>query len=293
MWKMARPINFLPSYLLVLLGAWAALGNSAFFSAKVVIMGFLSTAIAGASCLINDYFDADVDLINAPAKPLPSGLISPEHALFTAAGSYIAVLFTACLLPDAKMRLIVAASAAITLLYSPILKRISLVKNAAVAATIAAAPLAGAIAAGAAGAHLRATLVPCAFLFLAVCYREILMDVLDMDGDAAAGVKTLPVLVGRNQALLIGLILLTACLALTLFTAFHGHGFAWIWQKSPQWELVVRTMNALVTGAVILRPMAAAVQLWKQNFPDRDVSAAIDDTLKTVGIGMILLAAMV
>jgi geranylgeranylglycerol-phosphate geranylgeranyltransferase len=293
MWRMARPINFLPSYLLVLVGAWAALGNAALLSAKVFIMGGLSTAIAGASCLINDYFDAEVDLINAPAKPLPSGRVSPEHALFFAAGSYITVLLIACLLPDAKMRLIVAASAAITLLYSPFLKRISLVKNAAVAATIAAAPLAGALAAGAAGAHLRATLVPCGFLFLAVCYREILMDIQDVEGDAAAGFKTLPVLFGRDRALSLGLGLLTASLALIVFTALHGHGLSWLWLTAPQLEPLFRTSLALGGCAVILRPMAAAVKLWKRNFPEKDVGIAIDETLKTVGMGMILLAAMV
>jgi 4-hydroxybenzoate polyprenyltransferase len=289
---MARPINFLPSYLLVLVGAWAA-RSAALLSAKVFIMGLLSTAIAGASCLINDYFDADVDLVNAPAKPLPSGRTSPEHALFFAASSYILVLLAACLLPDAKMRLIVAASVAITLLYSPILKRISLVKNAAVAATIAAAPLTGALAAGAAGSHLHATLVPCGFLFMAVCYREILMDIQDVQGDAEAGFQTFPVLFGRDRALTIGLCLLTICLALIIFTAFHGHGLAWIWRTAPQWEPWVRTTFSVGGAAVILRPIAAAVHFWKRGFPENDVGVAIDDTLKTVGIGMILLAAMV
>lgn len=47
------------------------------------------------------------------------------------------------------MRVIVAWSAALTLLYTPLLKRMTGVKNMVVAAIIAASPLSGALAAGA------------------------------------------------------------------------------------------------------------------------------------------------
>ena len=47
------------------------------------------------------------------------------------------------------LRIIIAASAAATLLYTPLLKRLTLVKNVAVAAVIALSPVSGALAAGA------------------------------------------------------------------------------------------------------------------------------------------------
>ena len=47
------------------------------------------------------------------------------------------------------LRTIITASAAATLLYTPLLKRLCVVKNACVAAVIAASPVAGAVAAGA------------------------------------------------------------------------------------------------------------------------------------------------
>ena len=46
------------------------------------------------------------------------------------------------------LRLIIAFSAAATLLYTPVLKRLTLVKNLAVAAVIALTPLTGALALG-------------------------------------------------------------------------------------------------------------------------------------------------
>ena len=46
-----------------------------------------------------------------------------------------------------------------------------------VASIIAAAPLAGALAAGAAGPGLRAVAAPCLFLWLGILHREIVMDI--------------------------------------------------------------------------------------------------------------------
>ena len=255
-------------------------------------MGIVSSAIAAASCLINDYFDSEVDSVNSPMKPLPSGRVSPEHALLLAGGSYIVILMAACFFPSMQLRLIIAASAATTLLYTPILKRISFVKNAAVAATIAGAPLAGALAVGASDGHLRAALAPCGLLFLAVCYREILMDIHDVQGDAAAGVITLPVLLGRKRALVFGLGLLGACTVLMVNTACFGNGMAWAWHDAPAMEWWIRIMGAGAGCAALLQPMTTGVKLLKKGFPEDDLRDAIDDTLKTVGAGLILMAAM-
>lgn len=75
------------------------------------------------------------------------------------------------------MRLLIAGSSALTVLYTPLFKRQTFVKNCVVAATIAAAPLGGALAAGAAGPALRAVAAPCLFLFLGIMHREVLMDI--------------------------------------------------------------------------------------------------------------------
>ena len=137
----------------------------------VWVMGLVSAGVSAASCILNDYWDCGVDSLNAPTKPLPAGLVSPDAALLLGGGIYAAVLVAACLMAHPGVRLIVAASATATLLYTPLLKRISFVKNATVAATIAAAPLAGALAAGAGRQGLHAVVMPCAFVFLAVMYR--------------------------------------------------------------------------------------------------------------------------
>lgn len=54
----------------------------------------------------------------------------------------------ACTLPDSMLRLIIALSAAATLAYTPVLKRMTAMKNLTVAFIIAGSPLAGAFATG-------------------------------------------------------------------------------------------------------------------------------------------------
>lgn len=87
---------------------------------------------------------------------LCSGKITPDGALLFSSCIYIAVLIVACTLPDTMLRLIIAMSAVATLAYTPILKRITAMKNLTVAFIIATSPLTGALATG----LVRATPLP-------------------------------------------------------------------------------------------------------------------------------------
>lgn len=63
-----------------------------------------------------------------------------------------------------------------------------------------------------------------AFLFLAFMYRELLMDIADVEGDAAQGVWTLPVVLGKGPAFAVGLVLLAAATCLAVGSPFLGLG---------------------------------------------------------------------
>lgn len=44
---------------------------------QIGILGFIcGFALSAAALILNDYFDYEVDLINAPNRPLPSGAVS-------------------------------------------------------------------------------------------------------------------------------------------------------------------------------------------------------------------------
>ena len=134
-------------------------------SFRVWIMALIAAGVAVGSVVVNDYFDflVGVDSINAPDRPLPSGVIRPDIALLITMLFYISVLVAGCLMEPPALRSrtffafsdnscpyrqIIAFSAAGTLLYTPFLKSLTLVKNLLVASITSLSPISGALAAG-------------------------------------------------------------------------------------------------------------------------------------------------
>ena len=69
------------------------------------------------------------------------------------------------------------------------------------------------------GGALRAVAVPAAYLFLLIMHREILMDINDTKGDGETGVRTVPVVFGRDAALMAAAALCVAASAVALRAA--------------------------------------------------------------------------
>ncbi|CAN0441411.1 unnamed protein product, partial [Ectocarpus fasciculatus] len=119
----------------------------------------------------------------------------------------------------------IVASVALTLAYTPLLKPIPLVKNFVVAMVIAAAIAAGGLAAG---AGVASTLTPSVLTFFVIgegiheSHREVLMDIADVEGDREAGVRTLPVLMGRQAALVFAAALLSVGVGAAGVGIFEG-----------------------------------------------------------------------
>ena len=64
----------------IVMGQLLALGE--FASAAVTIFGFMSVFLISASILVmNDFFDVETDKLNAPHRPIPSKLVTPNEAL--------------------------------------------------------------------------------------------------------------------------------------------------------------------------------------------------------------------
>jgi geranylgeranylglycerol-phosphate geranylgeranyltransferase len=75
------------------MGQMLALGE--FAEVHLILYGFLSVFLISASILVmNDYFDVETDRINAPHRPIPSNLVSPNEALYFS----LLLLFTGILL---------------------------------------------------------------------------------------------------------------------------------------------------------------------------------------------------
>lgn len=159
------------------------------------LVGFL---LSGAAMISNDYFDLEVDRINHPERPLPSGRVSVREAavltgLFTVAGLIGAALLGA-------MALILAIVIwAVGLLYNWKLKESGLPGNMAVSFSVASTFVFGGLAVGRLGSGLVWTFGALAFLF--DLGEEIAGGVMDAAGDALRSARSVARVHGRKAAL--------------------------------------------------------------------------------------------
>eukprot|EP00879_Flechtneria_rotunda_P001584 GHRR01001743.1.p1 GENE.GHRR01001743.1~~GHRR01001743.1.p1 ORF type:complete len:404 (+),score=95.94 GHRR01001743.1:144-1355(+) len=311
--KLARIHNFIPSIALVVVGAWAGTGHklAAMKSISVWLMGIISGGIAVASVVVNDYFDLKVDATNAPDKPLPSGAIAPDAALLLSSLLYCACLIAACLMEPTRLRSIVAFSAAATLLYTPLFKKVTAVKNVTVAVVIALAPLAGALAAGAGDAGLLRLLPATLFAFSSIMYREILMDMNDAEGDRAAGVWTLPVMLGKPAALVVALSSVLVGSGIALYRLVTSTSTLqelvantdWYWLQQGLQGIGLTSYPASLNVLTVIGPVLALLmtsgrllklgyEVWCSKYSSDTVDRVVMECLTPVGWGIILLAAM-
>jgi len=154
-----------------------------------VVVGFLvGFVLVAGSMAINDILDVEIDIINNPARPIPSGRVSKiEAAVFAAAAIAVGLLLAMMLsLPNF---FIASLAVLLMLYYNRFGKKTGLLGNAVVSTNLAIPFLFG----GAIGGF-NVTLLVFAFLaFLAGMGREIIKGVADVVGDSKRGVRTLAV----------------------------------------------------------------------------------------------------
>lgn len=172
-----------------------------FWGASIMIHLFTA-----GSMVINDLYDIKVDTINNPTRPLVKGTITIKEAtVFTIILFSLYTYFGVYLLPDVVSP-IWKFSLITVLIYTPILKRIPLVKNLACASIITSTvPFVG--------LSINPTLltdpdlitnwVPLTArtLFTTSMFIELMLDISDLEGDSKNGIKTLPVLFGPQRVI--------------------------------------------------------------------------------------------
>lgn len=196
--KLIRPGNCMLAATGVIVGGVIAIGASALATQNLLqtllamIVVFLSTA--GGNTL-NDYTDREVDKINHPERPIPSGKIKPDNALFFSAGLF-SLAFPFALLATQRLGLtiILVIAIALMLAYEFKFKLEGLSGNIIVSLLTALVFVYGGMAFG----NPLLTLPFALISFLASLYREIVKDIEDVHGDFTR--KTLPKKAGIRYA---------------------------------------------------------------------------------------------
>ena len=158
------------------------------------LTGFLLLAASNA---LNDYWDREIDAINEPDRPIPSGLVRPREAL--AFSAFLTALGLALAwLTGLKCFLMAIATASIADAYVTLGKRTGLLGNAMVSLCVAVPFAYGSLITVGQVEPLAAIFASMAFL--ANIGREVNKGIVDVPGDSAKGVMTVAVKHGPKVA---------------------------------------------------------------------------------------------
>jgi geranylgeranylglycerol-phosphate geranylgeranyltransferase len=196
-----RPVNCLMIGFAVIVGATLANPNVSSVFWPNLIYGFITgLMLTAASMAINDYYDREIDAVNEPNRPIPSGVIKPKEALvfafiLTSIGFAAAYLTN----PTNFICLITAIiSWAISVTYVTVGKGTGLLGNFLVSLCVAIPFLYGSLAVT--NWIESNVLIFASMAFLSNTGREITKGIVDVKGDEMQNVKTLAVRFGEKAA---------------------------------------------------------------------------------------------
>jgi geranylgeranylglycerol-phosphate geranylgeranyltransferase len=165
--------------------------------------------ITGAGNAVNDYFDRDIDKVNRPKRPIPSGRVEPSTALNISQAMFaLGVLLTVpinvwCVVLAALNTLILAS-------YAARLKRIGIAGNIAIGYLVGSAFIFGGLVIG----ELQVASILAAMAALATVGRELIKDIEDMKGDRANKIVTIPLRYGTRKAAALAMAFIAAAIVL-------------------------------------------------------------------------------
>lgn len=187
-----------------------------------IILGFMVGFFVSTSALIlNDYFDIEIDKINVPTRPLPSGIIKLSEVILLSVFTTFIGLAAAFFISYAAL-IVAAVFWIIGFLYNWKFKRTGLPGNLMVSSSVAVTFILGGIAVG----KPWSAVVWCFGLiaFFVDLGEEIASDAMDMAGDAKINSRSIAISRGKESALKIS----AASFAVVVFASFIPVIFGWL-----------------------------------------------------------------
>lgn len=185
-----------------------------------IFLGFVVGFFISSSVLIlNDYFDVEIDRINMPARPLPSGLIKPSEVILLSIFTMFVGIATAFLI--GRVALFVAISLwMVGFLYDWKFKRTGLLGNLMVSTSVALTFIFGGITVG-------ILWNPVIWCFSAIAFffnlgEEIAGDAMDILGDEKINSDSIAIKMGQANALKISGILFGGVVFISFIPIING-----------------------------------------------------------------------
>lgn len=212
--QLFRPLNCFMVSVAVLIGAFVAVDYEIMKKPFPVIMAMLSASLFTAwGNTLNDYFDREIDRINHPERPIPSGRIKERDALRISTAMLIAGFLSAIFI-NRFCLIIFILSALLMLIYELKLKARGFAGNLSISALVALTFIFGGASVGAFTIESSSILILAILAFILSLSREIIKDIEDVSGDL--GRETLPMSIGVKWAGAFASILIFTAITLSI-----------------------------------------------------------------------------
>ena len=204
--KLTRPKNILPTIFLSFSGGWIMEPSLHLFTSVPFIISVIDAVIImSTSMVINDIYDIEIDKINSPTRPLASGEIEIKDAIF-----FFLLLLGTCeyltinFMPD-NLKLIMQLIIIKIILYTPILKKMLIIKNASCATLVSFSLFFSGLAASntilSGNKNFGLLSVAMGLIFFGSLTNELLLDIRDTEGDKCNNITTLSTTFGKEASL--------------------------------------------------------------------------------------------
>lgn len=192
--KLMRPLNLVQGAIAIFVCATLMDNFPAWW--QVVLTTMIVWSYTGAGNSLNDYYDYEIDKINRPHRPIPSGKVTRKEALTLAI--ILFVLGTALSIPvmSRQVLLVIVVTMSFLITYSIVFKRLPFWGNFIVSAILGMAFIFGTIVFG----DVSKGITPFFLAFGFNMIREAVKDMQDVRGDRAEGASTIPLKYGMTAA---------------------------------------------------------------------------------------------
>jgi geranylgeranylglycerol-phosphate geranylgeranyltransferase len=194
--RILRPVNSVMMGIGILVGfIVSAKFNSPLLLTPLALAFVTGFTLTGSAMVFNDYFDRDIDDVNEPTRPIPSGDVKPNEAIVYSVSLSI-VGIAAAYLTGIETLGIALFSWLIMISYSAWGKRTGFPGNLMVSTCIALPFVYGGVIAG----NVSNVLLFSLLAFLSNTGREVTKGIVDTEGDKTRGVRTIAVSFGPEKA---------------------------------------------------------------------------------------------
>lgn len=184
--QIVRPLNMILSLCAVFIAGWLV---NDITSPLLPYTALVVLCFAGASNILNDVLDINIDKINRPNRMLPSGHLKIQEALLLMSILYSLGIMATSYLHPVGQQIALALVLPLLALYTPLFKRLPFIGNLVVGAMLG---LVFIFTEGAIMGNVDKMWTPFCLATTLSSIRELVKDAADLEGDAVGDLQTFP-----------------------------------------------------------------------------------------------------